>query len=277
MTYSEMTTVLRYHPLVKVLCQKQGSVLIPESLQVAENSWPIKETTAPQESSKYVFKEIKRLLQHNETHTSYPIGPCTRPLGKATGSFEFEVGYTVALSYFIALAQNIPHLTTQGHVAGFLTHSFHGLFASLCTLTNFAVRPMLEVATVVTEESVRTWHVSRWRVVTKSDWEQLSVQRLRPETLLVSCVSEQYAPDICVVSQERVRKTLDQYTHQPPKDTYLDVLDRIENKVLDKQTQKMLDTKEETCDRECEEPLLSDEDPDDENTDDEHADSSDEY
>lgn len=204
MTEADMGKVVSFYPHVKVVCAAENSTLIPTILNEE-----IEKTPSP--GAGFQFTEI--VFDTDLNHTSFQVAllPCSRSIGATQGTFEISTTMNLVFSQVLTFSRSLPFIITSASFAANSGLTAETTFSVACHFQNSHVRPVAEINTMVTRERYRYWHLAKRRAlwnksvsVEKLQWETRDRAVVSENTIMFSCISEKYVPDICSLSEEQI-------------------------------------------------------------------------
>lgn len=215
-TYAEMGAVAGIYPNVKIVCEKEKTVLYPSELDGPEfMSVMLKVAPKPYwfqtyfRGKTFYFTELARVLMEEQPELSIPVFPCAK-VSENQGSGAIDVSLarsrvrsvvqsisgTAALPSY-GLPITLPALT--GSLLPGRTSLSESVDAFTCAFSNHSVRPFLQLARFRTKIRTRLWAVdfSKKEFIHKYGWLPSVHDEVSEETYSVACVSEKYVPGVC--------------------------------------------------------------------------------
>ncbi|GEQ71312.1 hypothetical protein JCM33374_g4994 [Metschnikowia sp. JCM 33374] len=225
LSIADMRVIISYYPRLKVMCQAEGTVLIPEKLPLPENI----ESTDPEKGlwnkltdvKTYTFNEFMLVSETESTKAAIPISPCLRTVGQGMGTYELTFSLTFLLDLMGSIKRDLPWFINSGELKATMSLNDEVAYSSICGFQQNRVRPLAEVATLRTHQKVRTWTIVKTKVpeIQYGPWQDLHRVRLLADSIMASCVSEKYVPDICSWTNDDVFSNLSGKLSPPTKET----------------------------------------------------------
>lgn len=197
LTETEMAIILANYPNVRIRCELEKSILSPVVLSESE--------TTPYggpnmlHNEKFTFIERGAKLQLRQMQVRYPISPCVRPSSMGSGQIEVTITLNTLAKRMSEISGKIPILEMQAGKAFYITEGKEFVFSATCVYENEAVRAAVEVLTLITSFQTREWTITQNKQlkIEKSDWKTSRAAEISESSLVISCLSEKFVPNVC--------------------------------------------------------------------------------
>lgn len=227
-TQAEWNLIVPKLPNIRIRCELEKTILSPKSLRnygrVSKNPFGPKNVEDEQEDlnedvTKNVPKKHSKDPKHpvleliesgarlevDQVQLRFPVVPCVRPRTSGKGHIEVYITLSNLNKRMKEISGTVPFIDMQLGRAQFFTNSRDFVYSTTCAYQDHAVRPAVEIVTEITLFQTRMWEVELGHsvpIIKKSDWKNETVAELAESTVVLSCLSERYVPDICAWTEE---------------------------------------------------------------------------
>lgn len=204
MTLLDIATITAHYPYIRVRCEAEKTMLLPKFVSVTGGKSIVDSIRARKQKS---FTFIERLLelQEQQIYARYPLSPCVRPSSMGSGLIEAIVTLNTLAKRMKEITGKVPIIEIQAGKAQYFSRGSELVLSATCIYENEAVRPVLEILTLIITISTREWVVTPndyYFKTEKSNWKNIKVTKLSESNGTISCLSEKFAPNVCLWTEE---------------------------------------------------------------------------
>lgn len=210
---TEMATILAHYPNVRVRCEAEDTILSPKIMPNMGRYSFADLYLLGGGNENFTFIESGSKLQLQELHIRYPMSPCLRPSDLGSGQIEVTITLNTLVKRMKEISGNVPIIEMQAGRAQYFTEGKEFIYSATCVYENQAVRPAVELLTLITSFQTREWIIAPTKQfkIERGEWKSSRVAELSESSLVISCLSEMFVPDICLWTEADALKEIVKY------------------------------------------------------------------
>lgn len=198
MTRDEFMTVFAKYPYFRIRCEAEGTTLEPYEMSDLG-----KEVFQIPEEKLIVLVEVGAQQEIDKVFVRFPISPCVRPNGKGTGQIEVYITLNSLRKRIKEVSGMLPLIGMQVGRAKFHSSGNELIYSTLCQYQDTAVRPAVEIFSTIVKFKAREWNIypAQKEYITQGEWLESTAAEISGSSLVISCLSEHYFPEVCQWSE----------------------------------------------------------------------------